>query len=50
MVRVTAANLLTGQPLFIEMECGGFGYGINAPPDTAIKLVSLLSIRGKLRN
>ena len=46
--RVTAANLLTWQPLFLEMEGGGRLYGKHAPPQTASKLLPLLEIQGDL--
>lgn len=48
LVRVAAANLLTRQPMFLEIDGGGIHYGMNAPPDTASRLLPLLSVRGKL--
>lgn len=48
LVRVAAANLLTRQPVFLEIDGGGIQYGMNAPPDTASRLLPLLSVRGKL--
>jgi len=48
--RVAAANLLTWQPTFLEMDGGGIPYGKNAPPETAGKLLSLLEVRGALKD
>jgi hypothetical protein len=50
LVRVAAANLLTWQPMFLEMDGGGITYGKNAPPETATRLLPLLDVRGELRD
>jgi len=41
-LRLAAANLLTWQPFFRQMEGGGTDFGMNAPPQTASKLLPLL--------
>ncbi|MBN2293134.1 MAG: HEAT repeat domain-containing protein [Pirellulales bacterium] len=41
-LRVVAANILTSQPFFLEMDCNGNGK--NAPPETVIKILPILSL------
>ncbi len=50
VVRVAAANLLTWQPMFLEMDGGGTRYGMNAPPETAGMLLPLLEIRNQFQD
>ena len=49
-LRAAAANLLTRQPVFIEMQGGGFRHGSSVPPETATRLLPLLEVRAKLKD
>ena len=49
-LRAAAANLLGRQPVFIEMQGGGFRHGTNVPPETAKRLLPLLEVRAKLED